>query len=378
MDIRLKIVTSSLDVKGGAHRVILKIARHFDAPVHCFNYAPEKTHEGYGDIEVITPKKTLGRMPIARKALENIESFNYFYNLKLEDYDVVNAHMSPSEWVRNRNSPVLWYCYSPFRLGYDLYDWKLKQLKFAQRIQFKTWIATFRHLESRTVPKIEYLFTVSKNAEERIERYLGRKSEVLYPGIEVHQFRCREYEKFFFYPSRIDPAKNFEYVINAFKIFSRKNRGWKLVIAGSIADYYGQDYLEKLKSMCDESIIIETNISDERMFDLYSRCYSVPFSAVDEDLGLVPLEAFASSKPVIAYNEGGTRETVADGVDGFLVNSPEEMALKMELLAKNPDLCEKMGKAGRKKVQEYFTWDNFLKRFEEKAGEMVNGKTGGG
>ncbi len=373
MDIRLKLVTASLDVKSGAHRVILKVAQHFDAPIYCFNYNPEKIYDEYEHIEVITPKGRFSdKMPLGRKAFENMEVFRYFYNLKLEDYDVINAHMSPSEWVRNRNSPVLWYCYSPFRLGFDLYKWKLKQMAFPEDIKFKTWISAFRYFESRTVPKIEHIFAVSKNAEERIEKYLGRKSEVLYPGIEIQRFRCREYEKFFFYPSRIDPAKNFEYVINAFRIFSGKNKGWKLVIAGSTADYYGKEYLEKLKSMCDDSITIETNISDERMFDLYSRCYAVPFSAVDEDLGLIPLEAFASSKPVIAHNEGGTRETISNGVDGFLVNNPEEMAEKMEWLAQNPDACEKMGRAGKEKVEKYFTWDYFLKRFEEKALEIID------
>ena len=371
MDLRLKLVTSSLDVKGGANRVILKMAQHFDAPIYCRRYVPENTFEEFRDLEIIVPEKSrFDNAPVGRNALKTLESTNYFYNLKLEDYDVINAHIAPSEWVRNRNSPVLWYCYVPYRFAFDLYKWKTRNMDIGRRIPFEAWIASFKYLENRTVPNIEYIFSVSKNSQDRIKKYLNRDSEVLYPGIETHKFSCKNYENFFFYPSRIDTIKEFEYAIEAFKIFSKKRKGWKFVIAGSLAGFF-KEYYRGLQSMCDDSIIIETDVSEERILDLYSRCYAMLFSAVDEDFGLVPLEALASSKPVIARNEGGPRETISDGVDGFLVNSPEQMAEKMEWLAQNPDTCEKMGRAGKEKVNKYFTWDYFLKRFEEKALEMI-------
>jgi glycosyltransferase involved in cell wall biosynthesis len=370
MDLKLKLVTTALDIKGGANRVVIKIAKHFDAPIYCRRYVPESTFEEFRNLDVIVPKESkLDSIPIGKNMLKTIESTNYFYNLKLEDYDVVNAHISPSEWVRNRNSPVLWYCYVPYRFAFDLYKWKTKDMGIRRRIPFEAWIATFKYLENKTVPDIEYIFSVSKNSQGRIKRYLNRDSEVLYPGIETHKFSCKAYENFFFYPSRIDTTKQFEYAIEAFRIFSKKRKGWKFVIVGSLAGFF-RDYLKRLEAMCDDSIIIETDVSEERILDLYSRCYAMLFSAVDEDLGLVPLEALASSKPVIARNEGGPRETVSDGVDGFLVNSPSEMAEKMEWLAQNPDVCEKMGRAGKEKVNKYFTWDYFLKRFEEKAVEL--------
>lgn len=72
--------------------------------------------------------------------------------------------------------------------------------------------------------------------------------------------------------------------------------------------------------------------------------------------------------------QGGPRETVINAIDGFLVNSVWEMSEKMEWLAKNPEKCAIMGKAGRKKVEKEFTWEKFLKRFEEKAKELVEKK----
>ncbi|MBN1170314.1 glycosyltransferase, partial [Candidatus Micrarchaeota archaeon] len=88
------------------------------------------------------------------------------------------------------------------------------------------------------------------------------------------------------------------------------------------------------------------------------------------DYGLVPLEAMASSKPCLAKDEGGPKETIIHGRDGFLVESIWKLAKAMEWVARNPDKAASMGKAGRIKVETDFTWEKFLKRFEEKAKEV--------
>jgi glycosyltransferase involved in cell wall biosynthesis len=107
------------------------------------------------------------------------------------------------------------------------------------------------------------------------------------------------------------------------------------------------------------------------LLDLYSRCFATLYSPINEDFGLIPLESLSSSKPCIAINEGGPKETVADAKDGFLINDIEEMADKMHLLSNNPDLTEEMGKEGRKKVESRFTWRRFLQRFREKSNELI-------
>jgi glycosyltransferase involved in cell wall biosynthesis len=108
--------------------------------------------------------------------------------------------------------------------------------------------------------------------------------------------------------------------------------------------------------------------------DWYARCYSVLYTPLHEDLGLVPVEGFAAKKPCIAWNEGGPREVVDDGKDGFLVNSVDEMAAKMKWLAERPEIAEQMGKAGRKKAEKKFSWDVFLKRFGKVCGEVAKAR----
>ena len=369
---RLILLTPFLDSRGGFEHKVYRIAKHFDATIHCLRYEPENTYDDFRDLHIETPKGSFLR-DAERRLIKPFQTARYFYNLKLEDYDLVNAHLEPSEFARRRNSPMIWECYAPYRSAFDLYQWRMKRSSLPGKVALVCANEAFKQIEYRIVPKIEYIFTCSLNSKDRIRRYLGRDSEVLYGGINARTFTSREPEGFFFYPSRIAPEKDFEYAIEAFRIFSSRVKGWKLVIGGSLSRLpASRQYLEKLRAMCDDSISIETDMSEERKRDLYSRCHAVLYTPVDEDFGIVPLEGMASSKPCIAKNEGGPRETVVEGVDGFLVNSPQEMAERMEHLAKNPEESIAMGKAGRRKVVERFTWERFLRRFGEKADEVIN------
>lgn len=369
---RLAIVTPFLESMGGVDRVVLKIAQHFDATIHAVRYNPNNTFPEFQNLDVQVHSSPLGRLPLGKRVSTAIEAGDVFYNLKLKDYDVVNAHQTPSEWARNHNSPMIFYCHSPNREAFDLYEYRMRKRNPLQKAVFWSSIKAFKYFEFKTVPKIEYVFTNSKNSQARIKKYLKRESEVLYPGIDNENFKCKDYEKFFFYPSRIVPEKRIEFAIDAFKRFSKDNPDWKLIIAGSVSGRKEHaEYLDGLKEMAAGSRIeFRINLTDPELLDLYSRCFSVLYSPINEDFGLAPLEGFASSKPCIAVNEGGPKETIEDGVDGFLVNNPEEMAERMDMLAKQPELAQEMGRKGRKKVETDFTWKRFLTRFEEKALEL--------
>jgi glycosyltransferase involved in cell wall biosynthesis len=365
------MVTRNITVRGGAENKILRLADHFGARIHCVEYEPEKTFEGFGKIHIETAPR---RKKSGNIIMRMFQDSRYFHNLELDDYDLVIAHMPPSEFIRRRNSPVLWHCYSPNRLFFDLYERNKKKMGVLNRMQIGLAGAVYKRAENRVVPKIECILTNSANSQQRIRRFLNRESEIVYSGIDSGRFRCRSFENFFFYPSRIAPEKDFEFAIDAFKAFRRRAGGdWKMVIAGSSAD--DSPYLSRLRELAGENISIEANISDERLNDLYSRCYAVLYSPMDEDFGNIPLEAMASSKPCIARNEGGPKETIIDGKDGFLVNNSQEMAERMGILARDPELCERMGKEGRRKVLGKYSWEYFLKRFEEKAKEVVEATT---
>lgn len=84
-------------------------------------------------------------------------------------------------------------------------------------------------------------------------------------------------------------------------------------------------------------------------------------------LPLIILEAMQNSIPVVSTFEGAIPEVVEDGITGFLVpqKDSEALAEKLELLIKDPELRQKMGRSGREKYEKEFTLAVFEKRMKE-------------
>ena len=97
--------------------------------------------------------------------------------------------------------------------------------------------------------------------------------------------------------------------------------------------------------------------------------------AVSELLGLAAIEAMASGTPVVASRIGGLPEVVEDGVTGFLVepgNVAELRARLAEVLA-DPRLAERLGRNGRERVLERFTWAACAERCVSAYSELETG-----
>lgn len=370
---KLAIAHPFLYVRGGAEKVVLKIAQRFDAKIYCALYEKDKTFPEFKDTDIeVIPSKAFGLMPgmLPIRIRHAIAAGEAFYFRKLSDYDVINAQGTPSEWIRHKNERVVWYCHTPNREAFDLYDFRMNRRRPHGKLVYWGCIQAFKYFENRTVPKLEHIFANSLNTQERLQKYLGLKSEILHPGVDYGEFECENYEQYFLYPSRITPEKRFEYAIEAFRQFKRKSgqKNWKLIIAGALMRDRPEhvQYYDWLRRYMQDDGEIRLNLSFQELKKLYSNAYSVLYSPVNEDFGIVPLEAMASRKPCIAMNEGGPKEALVNGQTGFLVNSIEEMANRMNYLAERPDETEEMGRKGREHVEKNFSWERFLERFEKR------------
>lgn len=370
---KLLITQHNINERGGAERVILKIAQKYDATIYTLGYDPKGTFEEFKDVDIRVFRDRGGMNRMLPKRVSNALHYAYgFYNLRIkEDYDVINSHASPSEWVRNRNPRVLWYCHTPPREIYDSSVSSLRKKSLKEKVLYKGLGSVYSSMENGIVEKIEAIATNSNNTKGRIKRIFGRNAMVINPGIDYKDFGDRGSGKYFIYPSRIAEQKQQEYAIKAFSMFrkDRRYRDYKLVLAGSLSKRYKDfdEYYEKLKSMRVRNVVFKPNPTNKELLDLYSRSTAVLFTAINEDYGIVPLEGMASRKPVISINEGGPRETIINGKTGFLVNSPEEMAEKMDFIVENASIAAEMGRAARKRVEKYYSWGAFFRKFDKLA-----------
>jgi glycosyltransferase involved in cell wall biosynthesis len=114
---------------------------------------------------------------------------------------------------------------------------------------------------------------------------------------------------------RLVAYKNFELAIKAF------NRlGWPLKIVGTGVQE------KRLRAIAGPTIEFVGQVTDERLAELYAGAAAVVFPQ-EEDFGIVPLEAMASGRPVIAYRGGGALETVIDRITGVFFDETTEESL---------------------------------------------------
>lgn len=111
-----------------------------------------------------------------------------------------------------------------------------------------------------------------------------------------------------------------------------------------------------------EGVSDQVTFTGQRQRSMLSHYYSAADVFVTtpwyEPFGITPLEAMACGKAVIGSAVGGIKDTVADGVTGFLIPpaDPDSLALRLAELQRSPHRLQKMGAAGRARVHRLFTW----------------------
>lgn len=96
-------------------------------------------------------------------------------------------------------------------------------------------------------------------------------------------------------------------------------------------------------------------------------------SSFFESYGIVNVEAMASAKPVVSTNRGGPAETVVHGETGFLVEPGDSQGLARYVitLLRDPELRQRMGAAGRERVERLFSAQTMAARFMQVTDELL-------
>ena len=125
----------------------------------------------------------------------------------------------------------------------------------------------------------------------------------------------------------------------------------------------------------DGRVRVHGHLTSEEVCATLQRTDVFMHASLSEGLPNVILEAMACARPVVATDVGGTREALEDGVAGFVVapRDPGALAAALRTLWKDPDLRDRMGREGRRRVEAEFTIERHTQQWLELYQGVVNG-----
>lgn len=248
-------------------------------------------------------------------------------SMDFSDYDLI---LSTSHAVAKGAKPSpgalhICYCHTPMRYVWELYDEYFGPGKAGMltRAAMSMIAPRLRMWDVRASDRVHHFVANSRNVAGRIRQYYRRPADVIYPPVSTDQFTVSEKDDgYYLIVSALVPYKRVDLAIHA-----ARELGERLVIVGTGPE------TQKLMALAGRSVDFLGWKSDNELSQLYAGCRALIFPGI-EDFGIVPLEAMASGKPVIAFGAGGALETVVENPDcqtGIFFREQTVEALKAAL-----------------------------------------------
>lgn len=322
---KIALVHDYLNQYGGAERVLQVLCALFpNAPIYTTVYDAAATGHVFDDRVIRT--SFLQNIPLVRT---NHRLFSFLMPLAVEQFD-----LSPFDVVLSVSSSFakgiitkpgtrhVCYCLTPSRFLWDDSQKFLEEFRypFPVRALIPPFLSYLRIWDKEASVRPDTFLAISDFVRQRIQKYYGRQASVLYPPVAVRKFFIADtpYE-YFLMVGRMVPYKKFDMAVRVFN-----ELGWPLKIVGAGPE------LTRLQNMAKANVEFLGLVDDARLADLYAHARAVVFPQ-EEDFGIVPLEAMASGRPVIAYRGGGALETIVEGVTGTFFDEQTEASLARAL-----------------------------------------------
>lgn len=299
---------------------------------------------------------TLPLMPLAWRTMRTYGPY---------DVAITSSHAFARLFPPAKAVTHLCYCYAPMRYAWDP---DIDQRQMREPPGLKLARAVLRRADRATVPRVDSFAGISTAVVDRINRHYEREARVLFPPVDIDYFSIDpavsrdEFRAFAI--SRFIPYKRLDLAIEACA-----KAGVPLTLAGTGPE---EERLRELARTLKADVTFNIRPSDEELRHLYQSSSVVLFLA-NEDFGIVPVEAQACGTPVIGLDEGGTRDTVRDGVTGIRVaqQSADEVADAIRRVKEDPPSA----KACRAHA-ETFDRRRFIAEMQAWVGEAVVGVRG--
>jgi glycosyltransferase involved in cell wall biosynthesis len=321
-DLKIAIVADWLTNRAGAERVVVTLADLFpNADIYTSVFKP-KIFPELKDRNVYT--SFLQTMPFGRRhQLWPTLRPRAFEELNLDDYDIVisSASAEAKGVITKPETLHICYCHTPTRYYWSHYHYYLEHPEYGPLNPIIRWIMpklihNLRLWDRVAADRVDVFVANSKTTAARIRKYYEANSTVIYPPVDTHRFGVsREVGDYYLIVGRQTGYKRTDIAIEAF------NRlGWPLKIVGT------GPMLKKWMMKSRRNIEFLGRVGDSEVAQLMSQAQALIFPG-EEDAGIVPLEAMASGRPVIAYARGGATETIIEGKTGLFFGEQTAAAL---------------------------------------------------
>jgi len=293
-----------------------------------------------------------------------------------EAFDVLFANSSTFSYMahigRFVKTPKLIYLGEPCRYFYEAqpeFLWKapdaensnlvkyaLKRIKHMVRVYWYSYMCREEYVSAKSY---DLILVNSFFSRESVKRAYNLDSKVCYLGIDTDMFSYQDAKKgdYVIGMGYIQPSKGIEIAINSLALVEPEYRPTLIWVSNNNKK---DDYIDHIRNYAKSNnvnLIIKTLIPDVELFSLLSKARAFLYFPNLEPFGLAPLEANACGTAVISIAEGGPRETIKNGVNGFLVNdiSYREIADRIAAFFIDPHLSINMGRQSRNYILD--TWN---------------------
>lgn len=330
---RVVIAHDFTEAYGGAERILAELARAFPAaPV----YSILGRREVAARIGVAERFRSLlpEREPLLRHYRLLAPAYPPFVaSRRLPEADVLlTSSFAFAHGFRTRNgAPQVCYCYSPLRFAWSMTDeyGSRRPGGRASTAALRALAAAMRVLDARAARRVTRYVAESRFVAEQIARFYRRPAEVIWPPVDTELFRPSAdggHDGYYLFCGRlVEPYKRPTLAVEAFRALP-----FELRIAGD------GPALGELRRIAPSNVTFLGQLDDAELVAQMQRCTAVVFPSRD-DFGLIPVEAMACGRPVIAYADGGALETVVPGRTGELFGEQTAEALRAAVSGFDPD-----------------------------------------
>jgi glycosyltransferase involved in cell wall biosynthesis len=300
--IRIALVHYWLVTHRGGERVLEALAEMFpQADIFTLVYDESGTSATIRQHPIHT--SFIQKLPFGRRCYR---AYLPLFPLALEHFDlrgydlVISSESGPAKGVlTDAETCHICYCHTPMRYVWNLYHDYRASAGPLTRLAMPLFMHYLRQWDQASASRVDYFVANSQNIARRVRKYFGREARVIYPPVDTHRFApSSSVDSYYLAVAEMVPYKRIDLAVEAFNRLGRK-----LLVVGE------GPQCRRWRRLAKANVEFLGRVENEDLARLYASCRALIFPG-EEDFGIIPLEAQACGRPVIAYRRGGSLETV--------------------------------------------------------------------